>query len=88
MATHRTAQGKTIDMGSLMKKNEGVRAVSNLSLNARGDTIDSSGKVVEAVTTKVGKQYKKTLETSAAEREIEADAADAIAAEKIKGGRR
>lgn len=82
MATHRTAQGKAIDMNSLMKKNEGIRAVSNLSLNARGDTIDGNGKVVEAVTAKVGKQYKKSLELTAAEREIEVDTS--ILSEKPK----
>jgi uncharacterized membrane protein YukC len=74
MTIHRTAQGKSIDMGVLMKKNETVRAVSNLSLNARGDTIDANGKVIESVTDKVGKKYKQSVELSEAEREIEADA--------------
>jgi hypothetical protein len=74
MATHHTAQGKVIDMAALMKKNEEVRAVSNLSLNARGDTIDAAGRVIESVTTKVGKQYKKSLDSAVADREVESAA--------------
>lgn len=43
----KTARGQEIDMGALELKNEHVRAVGNMSVNARGDTIDSIGNVVE-----------------------------------------
>lgn len=46
MANYRTAMGKTIDMTSLAKRNEHTRAVGNMSVNARGDTIDAKGKVI------------------------------------------
>jgi len=58
---YRTAQGKVIDMATLVAKNEKVRAVGNMKVNARGDTIDSSGKIVVPVTQKVGEKYQKTV---------------------------
>lgn len=63
---YRTAQGKNIDMASLIAKNEKVRAVGNMKVNARGDTIDSTGKVVVPVTQKVGDAYAKTVNNRSA----------------------
>ena len=61
MAQYRTAQGKSIDMGALIAKNERVRAVGNMKVNARGDTIDNNGKIVVPVTQKVGEKYQKSV---------------------------
>lgn len=61
MAQYRSAQGKVIDMNALITKNEKVRAVGNMKVNARGDTIDSHGKVVVPVTQKVGAAYEATV---------------------------
>jgi hypothetical protein len=61
MGKYRTAMGKTIDMASLTAKNEKVRAVGNMSVNARGDTIDAQGKVVLPSTSKVSSGYQKTV---------------------------
>lgn len=61
MAIHRTALGKPLDMASLAAKNEKTRAVGNMRVNARGDTIDGQGRVIESVTSKVSKQYEKTV---------------------------
>jgi len=61
MRQYRTAQGKQIDMAALAAKNERVRAVGNMKVNARGDTIDATGKVVVPVTQKVGEKYQKTV---------------------------
>lgn len=58
---YRTAQGKQLDMAALIAKNERTRAVGNMKVNARGDTIDSTGKVVVPVTQKVGEKYQKTV---------------------------
>ena len=58
---YRTAQGKQLDMSALMSKNERTRAVGNMKVNARGDTIDSNGKIVVPVTQKVGEKYQKTV---------------------------
>ena len=61
MAKYRTAMGKTIDMAALTAKNEKVRAVGNIPVNARGDTIDSQGRVIVPATKKVSSGYQKTV---------------------------
>lgn len=61
MGKYRTAQGKVVDMAALAAKNEKMRAVGNMKVNARGDTIDSHGKVILPVTQKVSSQYQKTV---------------------------
>ena len=61
MGIYRTAQGKRLDMASLAAKNEKTRAVGNMNVNARGDTIDSHGKVVVPVTRKVGNRYNNSV---------------------------
>ena len=66
MAKYRTAQGKVIDMSQLASKNERTRAVGNMSVNARGDTIDGQGRVIVPVTKKVGEKYQKTVSNRAA----------------------
>ena len=42
-----SARGKTVDMGALRLKNEQVRAVGNMGVNARGDRIDSQGNIID-----------------------------------------
>ncbi len=61
MAKYRTALGKTIDMSVLSNKNEKTRAVGNMSVNARGDTIDAQGRIITPVTEKVNQNYAKTV---------------------------
>lgn len=61
MATYRSAQGKNVDMAALAAKNEKVRAVGNMKVNARGDTIDGQGRVVKPATQKVAEQYQRTV---------------------------
>jgi len=66
MSRYRTAQGKVIDMSQLAAKNENTRAVGNMSVNARGDTIDGQGRVILPVTKKVGEKYQRTVSNRAA----------------------
>ena len=66
MGIYRTAQGKRLDMSMLARRNERVRAVGNMSVNARGDTIDSQGRVIVPVTKKVGDRYERTVSNRAA----------------------
>lgn len=80
MALYKSAQGKNIDMTALMAQNERARAVGNMKVNARGDTIDDNGKVVVPVTQKVGEKYQKTVGNRSAQvnknptsRKLEAD---------------
>jgi len=44
---YRTMQGRMVDIDKLRSSNEDVRAVGNMNVNARGDIIGSSGKVVK-----------------------------------------
>lgn len=55
--TYRTAQGKTVDLGSLMLQNENTRAVGNMKVNARGDLIDGWNRPIDRRTQQVQKQY-------------------------------
>lgn len=61
MGTYRSALGKQVDMAALAAKNQKVRAVGNMHVNARGDIIDSHGKVIQPVTEKVNNNYSKTV---------------------------
>lgn len=61
MKQYRSAQGKTVDMSALAAKNEKTRAVGNMKVNARGDTIDANGKIIVPVTQKVGQKYQATV---------------------------
>ena len=61
MKNYRSAMGKNVDMGALLAKNENTRAVGNMKVNARGDSIDSLGKVIKPVTAKVNQSYANTV---------------------------
>lgn len=61
MANYRTAMGKSVDMAALTAKNERTRAVGNMKVNARGDTIDAHGRVIKTATAKVNDSYSKTV---------------------------
>jgi hypothetical protein len=60
MSKYRTAMGKTVDMAALTAKNEKTRAVGNMKVNARGDSIDAQGRIIRTATTKVNDSYNKT----------------------------
>lgn len=67
MSMKTTAMGKNIDMSALAAKHERVRAVGNMNVNARGDTIDAYGRVVTPVTEKVSESYAKTVGNKSAQ---------------------
>lgn len=56
---HRSANGKIVDMGALRLKNEKVRAVGNMKVNARGDQIDDMNRIITSKPQQVNKQYQK-----------------------------
>jgi hypothetical protein len=58
---YKTAQGKTIDMGSLALQNEHVRAVGNMKVNARGDELDDAGRVINTKPQQVNQQYNQQI---------------------------
>jgi len=55
---YKSAQGKTVDMGRLQLQNEGVRAVGNMKVNARGDMVDDMNRVISTKAEQVNKEYK------------------------------
>lgn len=56
---YKSAHGKSIDFHSLILKNEDVRAVGNMNVNARGDVISPENKKVASRSEQVNKQYRK-----------------------------
>jgi hypothetical protein len=54
---HRSANGKTIDMGSLRLRNENTRAVGNMKVNARGDLVDDKNQVISSKPKQVNQNY-------------------------------
>lgn len=63
MSLHRTAMGRAVDMSSMAAKNEKVRAVGNMSVNARGDVIDSHNRIVKNNSQRVKESYRNTVST-------------------------
>jgi hypothetical protein len=60
---YKSAQGKTVDLGALLLQNESVRAVGNMNVNARGDTVDSTNRVIDQKNRQVQRQYRKQTTT-------------------------
>jgi hypothetical protein len=54
---YNSANGKPIDMGALRLKNEKVRAVGNMKVNARGDVVNDKGSVVNSKTRQANQTY-------------------------------
>jgi hypothetical protein len=54
---YRTANGKMLDMRALVLKNENVRAVGNMKVNARGDLLNDGNKVIRSKQSQLTKQY-------------------------------
>jgi hypothetical protein len=58
---HRSANGKQVDMGSLRLRNENVRAVGNMKVNARGDLVDNKNQVITPKNQQVNQNYNKQV---------------------------
>lgn len=58
---HKTALGRSFDMSAFAAKHEKTRAVGNMSVNARGDIIDSHNRVINDKNKRVGVMYQNTL---------------------------
>jgi hypothetical protein len=59
---YRTANGKMLDMRALSLKNETVRAVGNMKVNARGDMLNDDNQVIRSKTAQVQKQYNQQVQ--------------------------
>ena len=65
--TYKRARGKTLDMASLIAKQEKTRAVSNINaINSRGDEIDQAGNIVRPNTQRVAESYASQVGTQGA----------------------
>jgi hypothetical protein len=62
---YRSAQGKSVDLGTIMLQNEHVRAVGNMNVNARGDKLDQNNQVVETKPRQIQRQNARTTNVSA-----------------------
>lgn len=60
MSKYRTAMGKTLDMGILRSRNQNVRAVGNMNVDAAGNTLDSNNEVISDSAKRVNQVYGKT----------------------------
>lgn len=56
---YKTARGREVDLGALLLQNENVRAVGNMNVNARGDVLDSTNKVIDQKNRQVQRQYQR-----------------------------
>lgn len=54
---YRSAQGKVVDLGALMLRNENVRAAGNMNVNARGDLIDSLDRPIQTKPQQMRQHY-------------------------------
>jgi hypothetical protein len=57
---YKSAQGKSVDLGTIMLQNEHVRAVGNMKVNARGDKLDSNNQVIETKAKQIQRQSDRT----------------------------
>jgi hypothetical protein len=73
--------GRMLDMQALAGRNEKVRAVGNGKMNARGDIIDPSGRVVVPVTQKISETYARTVSNPGAQ--IQSDTLRPVAAQAL-----
>lgn len=68
--TYKTAQGKTVDLGQLILQNETVRAVGNMNVNARGDLLDSSNRVIDSKNQQIQRQHQQQIVNNVADRTV------------------
>lgn len=92
---YKTAQGKTVDLGSLQVQNETVRAVGNMNVNARGDRLDANGNIIATRSQQVNRALNRQTNTSAgpiaassrAQKETEAAIDQVTAKQKVEQAR-
>jgi hypothetical protein len=57
----RSALGVEINMASMMARNEKVRAVGNMKVNARGDLLDSNNNIITNANKRVESSYSQSV---------------------------
>lgn len=61
---YRSSMGKPVDIGALMLQNESIRAVGNMGVNARGDTVNSNNAVIDKKSQQIQRQARRTTNVS------------------------
>ena len=56
---YRTMQGRMVDIEKLRAVNENVRAIGNMSVNARGDILSPGGEIIKHRATVMKEYYEK-----------------------------
>jgi len=64
---YKTAQGQSVDLGAIILQNEHVRAVGNMNVNARGDLLDGSSRVIDQRNQQVARQMERNTQTAPTE---------------------
>jgi hypothetical protein len=80
----RTAQGKLVDINALRLKNERVRAVGNMNVNAKGDVVDADNRPISSRKRQVDGQYRKQITTNVQHSEVATQAPPARPAKTEK----
>jgi hypothetical protein len=62
---YKSAQGKSVDLGTIILQNEHVRAVGNMNVNARGDRLDNENRVIETKPRQIQRQNARTTNVAA-----------------------
>lgn len=86
MATHKTARGKQINMEAIRQAHGAVPAVGNMNVNARGDKIDSQGKIIKAHSEVIAEYYQANGMNVPKESGIAESSEHALAAEAATAG--
>ena len=79
---YKSAMGKPVDLGSLILQNEGVRAVGNMNVNARGDLLDGNNRVIDQKNRQVQRQYNRQTRTNVQDRPLHTSTREAKASRK------
>jgi len=59
---YKSANGKAVDMGALRQRNETIRAVGNMKVNARGDLVNDDNEIIQARNQQINSQYNKQVQ--------------------------
>jgi len=79
----RTATGKAINMQELALKNERVRSIGNMNVNAAGDEINNENKTVATRTRRAGRNYKRQIASNVADVPVTGQRVEVAATDRV-----
>lgn len=84
--THRTMQGREIDMEKLMRQNELMPAIGNMNVNARGDQLGPGGVIIKKREDVVAEYYENNPEAQPTYIPPVTENTEPVATQKVKKG--